>query len=352
MLTYLCCMAGNSIGTLFRLTTFGESHGAAIGGILEGCEAGLELDRDFIRKEMLRRKPGQSEITTQRKEDDEVEFLSGVFEGKTIGTPIGFIIRNKDHQSADYDHLKEVYRPGHADEVWMKKFGVRDYRGGGRSSARETAARVVGGSIAKLLLAKENIEVNAFVSSVKDIVLDKEYHELNLKDAEQNIVRCPDEATAKKMISCIEAAKENGDSVGGVITCIISGVPAGLGEPVFDKLHAVLGHAMLSINAVKGFEIGNGFQSTKLYGSENNTIESGIAGGISTGEDIVLKVAFKPVSTIAKAQQTKDIHGNEVTLEAKGRHDPCVLPRAVVIIEAMAALVIEDFMLLQRANRR
>jgi len=352
LLAYLCCMAGNSFGTLFRLTTFGESHGSAIGGILEGCTAGLELDLDFIRTEMLRRKPGQSEITTQRKEDDEVEFLSGVFEGKTIGTPIGFIIRNKDQQSADYDHLKKVYRPGHADEVWMKKFGVRDYRGGGRSSARETAARVVGGSIAKLLLAKENIEVNAFVSSVKDIVLDKEYHELNLKDAEQNIVRCPDESTAKKMISCIEAAKTNGDSVGGVITCIISGVPAGLGEPVFDKLHAVLGHAMLSINAVKGFEIGNGFQSTKLYGSENNKIESGVAGGISTGEDIVLKVAFKPVSTIAKAQQTKDIHGNEVTLEAKGRHDPCVLPRAVVIVEAMAALVIEDFMQLQSANRR
>ena len=345
-------MAGNSFGTLFRLTTFGESHGSAIGGILEGCAAGLELDLDFIRTEMLRRKPGQSEITTPRKEDDEVEFLSGVFEGKTIGTPIGFIIRNKDQQSADYDHLKKVYRPGHADEVWMKKFGVRDYRGGGRSSARETAARVVGGSIAKLFLAKENIEVNAFVSSVKDIVLDKEYHELNLKDAEQNIVRCPDESTAKKMISCIEAAKTNGDSVGGVITCIISGVPAGLGEPVFDKLHAVLGHAMLSINAVKGFEIGNGFQSTKLYGSENNKIESGVAGGISTGEDIVLKVAFKPVSTIAKAQQTKDIHGNEVTLEAKGRHDPCVLPRAVVIVEAMAALVIEDFMQLQSANRR
>lgn len=352
LLAYLCCMAGNSFGTLFRLTTFGESHGSAIGGILEGCAAGLELDLDFIRTEMLRRKPGQSEITTPRKEDDEVEFLSGVFEGKTIGTPIGFIIRNKDQQSADYDHLKKVYRPGHADEVWMKKFGVRDYRGGGRSSARETAARVVGGSIAKLFLAKENIEVNAFVSSVKDIVLDKEYHELNLKDAEQNIVRCPDESTAKKMISCIEAAKTNGDSVGGVITCIISGVPAGLGEPVFDKLHAVLGHAMLSINAVKGFEIGNGFQSTKLYGSENNKIESGVAGGISTGEDIVLKVAFKPVSTIAKAQQTKDIHGNEVTLEAKGRHDPCVLPRAVVIVEAMAALVIEDFMQLQIANRR
>lgn len=355
-------MAGNTFGTLFRLTTFGESHGVAIGGVLDGCPAGIAVDMDFIQGELDRRKPGQSSITTQRKESDTVEILSGVFDGKTTGAPIGFIIRNDDQQSKDYDHLKDVYRPGHADHVWDKKFGFRDHRGGGRSSARETVSRVVGGAFAKLLLKQSGIDISAYVSRVKDIAITKNYDQLDLNTIESNMVRCPDTETANRMIALIEEAKNAGDSLGGLITCVCENIPAGLGEPVFDKLHAVLAHAMLSINATKGFEMYKGFESTYLYGSENNKFQTptpepiakgqaGLAGGISTGEDIVFNVAFKPVSTISKAQQTTNAQGEEVTLEAKGRHDPCVLPRAVPIVEAMAALVLADAMLLARGNR-
>ena len=317
---------------------------------MDGCPAGIDFDEAFVQSELDRRRPGQSEITTQRKESDRVEIFSGVFEGKTLGTPIGFLLRNEDHQSEDYDALKDVYRPGHADEVWMKKFGIRDHRGGGRSSARETASRVVGGAIAKLFLQNSGVKIQAFVSSIKDIAVNLPYSSLDLSQTENNIVRCPDEAIAKKMIALIEEIRNNGDSVGGIISCVCSGIPAGLGEPVFDKLHAVLGHAMLSINAVKGFELEDGFESTHRYGSENNPLPSGISGGISNGNDIVFHVAFKPVSTIAKSQKAKNVQGEEVTLEAKGRHDPCVVPRAVPIVEAMAALVIADMELLRRSS--
>lgn len=354
-------MAGNSFGILFRLTTFGESHGVAIGGVIDGCPAGLEFSLDFIQNELDRRKPGQSSITTPRKESDTVEILSGVFEGKSTGAPIGFIIRNADQQSKDYDHLKDVYRPGHADHVWDKKFGFRDHRGGGRSSARETASRVVGGAFAKLFLKQAGIKIMAYVSRVKDIEITQNYDQLDLNKIESNIVRCPDSETANQMIALIEEAKNAGDSLGGIVTCVCQHVPAGLGEPVFDKLHAVLAHAMLSINATKGFEMYKGFDSTYLTGSENNKFQTptptptakgqaGITGGISTGEDIVFNVAFKPVSTISRAQQTINKQGEEVTLEAKGRHDPCVLPRAVPIVEAMAALVLADAVLLTRGN--
>lgn len=355
-------MAGNTFGTLFKLSTFGESHGAAIGGVLDGCPAGIVVDMNFIQGELDRRKPGQSSITTPRKESDAVEILSGVFEGKTTGTPIGFIIRNADQQSKDYDHLKDVYRPGHADHTWDKKFGFRDHRGGGRSSARETACRVVGGAFAKLLLRQSGVDIKAYVSRVKDIETTKNYDQLDLSNIESNIVRCPDTETANRMIALIEEAKNAGDSLGGLITCVCNNVPAGLGEPVFYKLDAVLAHAMLSINATKGFEMYKGFESTYMYGSENNKFQTptpaptakgqaGLAGGISTGEDIVFNVAFKPVSTISKAQQTTNAQGEEVTLEAKGRHDPCVLPRAVPIVEAMTALVLADTLLLARGNR-
>lgn len=356
-------MAGNTFGTLFRLSTFGESHGAAIGGVIDGCPAGLEMNEAIIQRELDRRRPGQSAITTQRSEADKVEILSGVFEGKTTGTPIAFIIRNSDQRPKDYAELKDVYRPGHADKTWDQKFGFRDYRGGGRSSARETAARVAGGAVAKHFLHKLNrIEIKAFVSRVKDVEITRNYEELNLNLIENNIVRCPDEEVAARMIALIEETKAAGDSVGGIVTCVCKNVPTGLGEPVFDKLDAMLAHAMLSINAVKGFEIYKGFDSTRLYGSENNRYQTptpnpqekgqaGIAGGISTGEDIVFNVAFKPVSTISKAQQTTDTEGKEVTLEAKGRHDPCVLPRAVPIVEAMAALVLADMTLLARGNK-
>jgi chorismate synthase len=351
-------MPANSFGNLFCLTTFGESHGAAIGGVIDGCPAGLSVDINFIQLQLDRRKPGQSDITTQRKEEDVVEILSGIFEGKTTGAPIGFIIRNKDQNSADYAHLKEVYRPGHADYVYEKKYGLRDFRGGGRSSARETACRVVGGAIAQLLLKHHGISIAAFVHSVKDVEVIKHYTKLDLNAREKNIVRCADEETAAKMIATIEEAKANGDSVGGTILCVCAGVPVGLGEPVFEKLDAVLAHAMLSINATKGFEMLDGFASTKLFGSENNLKYSpnsgktsdGITAGISTGDDIVFKVAFKPTSTISKPQQTTNTHNAEITLEAKGRHDPCVLPRAVPIVEAMAALVLADFLLLQRST--
>jgi chorismate synthase len=343
-------MSGNTFGRIFRLTTFGESHGKGVGGILEGCPAGLLIDEAMVRYHMSRRRPGQSSLTTTRNEDDEVEFLSGIFQSKTTGTPIGFLVRNKDQRSDDYEPLKDIFRPGHADETWQQKYGIRDYRGGGRSSARETLSRVIGGTIARIYLSQHGISIQAYVSSVKDVDLDKPYHELNLDLTESNEVRCPDAEISVRMKAVIESARDNGDSVGGTITCVMRGLPAGLGEPVFDKIHALLGHAILSINAVKGFEIGDGFSTTKRFGSENNLIPAGVYGGISSGEDMVCRVAFKPVSTISKKQLAKTVEGNEVELSATGRHDPCVLPRAVVIVESMAALVIADALLLSKAG--
>jgi len=348
-------MAGNSFGTLFKLTTFGESHGEAIGGIIDGCPSGLEIDFDAITYDMNRRKPGQSKITTQRKEDDEVRFLSGIFEGKTTGTPIGFVIENTNQKSKDYSHIKDVYRPSHADFTTDKKYGHRDYRGGGRTSARETASRVAAGAIAKQLI--KDIKITAFVSSVGDIYIDKPYQELDFSKIENTIVRCPDEAIAKKMISRIEEIKKEGDTTGGTIMCVIQNVPIGLGEPVFDKLHAQLGKAMLSINAVKGFEYGAGFCATSMKGSEHNdlfnedsttqtNLSGGIQGGISNGMDIYFRVAFKPVATLIQKQKTIDNKGTIIEMQGKGRHDPCVVPRAVPIVEAMAALVLADFVLL------
>ena len=353
-------MAGNSFGSLFKLTTFGESHGKSIGGIIEGCPAGLVIDCDAITSDMARRKPGQSSITSQRKEDDNVIFLSGIFEGKTTGTPIGFVIENTNHKSKDYSHIKEVYRPSHADYTYDKKYGHRDYRGGGRASARETASRVVAGAIAKQLI--KDIKINAFVSSVGDIYINKPYQELDFKKIEANVVRCPDEATAVKMISKIETIKKDGDTIGGTIMCVIQNVPIGLGEPVFDKLHAQLGKAMLSINAVKGFEYGAGFCATSMKGSEHNdlfnkdgttktNLSGGIQGGISNGMDIYFRVAFKPVATIMHKQQTLDANGNMLEMQGKGRHDPCVVPRAVPIVQAMAALVLADFVLLNEVAK-
>lgn len=353
-------MAGNSFGKIFKLTTFGESHGEAIGGVIDGCPAGLSLNFDAIQTEMQRRKPGQSAIVTQRKEEDEVKFLSGIFEGKTTGTPIGFIIENTNQKSKDYSHIKDVYRPSHADFTYDKKYGVRDYRGGGRSSARETACRVAAGAIAKQLISK--IKINAFVSSVGDIFIDKPYQDLDFSKTENNDVRCPDADTAIRMEKLIKETRKNGDTVGGTITCVIKNVPVGLGEPVFDKLHANLGKAMLSINAVKGFEYGSGFCGAKMKGSEHNDIfnpdgstksnlSGGIQGGISNGMDIYFRVAFKPVATIMQKQETIDSKGNKSIAEGKGRHDPCVVPRAVPIVEAMAALVIADFWLLNKVSR-
>ena len=353
-------MAGNTFGSLFKLTTFGESHGEAIGGIIDGCPAGLEVDLNAVAIDMARRKPGQSKITTQRKEPDQVTFLSGIFEGKTTGTSIGFIIENTNQKPKDYSHIKDVYRPSHADFTYDQKFGHRDYRGGGRTSARETACRVAAGSIAKQLL--KDIKINAFVSSVGTICIDKPYQELDFSAIENNIVRCPDEEIAHKMISKIEEIKKAGDTIGGTIMCVLRNVPVGLGEPVFDKLHAQLGKAMLSINAVKGFEYGVGFSSTKMKGSEHNDIfnkdgttktnlSGGIQGGISNGMDIYFRVAFKPVATLIQNQKTLDTQGNIVDMQGKGRHDPCVVPRAVPIVEAMAALVLADFYLLNKINK-
>lgn len=356
----LCLMASNTFGTLFRLTTFGESHGAAIGGVIDGCPAGIPFDQEFVQAELDRRRPGQSSITTPRNESDQVEFLSGLFEGKTTGTPIGFIIRNKDQRSGDYDALKDVYRPGHADFTYEAKYGMRDHRGSGRASARETASRVVGGAVAKLLLHHLGMDIIAYVSRVERIAVEKHYSQLNLALIEQSIVRCPDPNVADDMIQSIEKAREEGDSLGGLITCVCKEIPAGLGEPVFDKLHAVLGHAMLSINAVKSFEIGDGLKSTFRKGSEHNDSirdhvasnhDGGIQGGISNGKDIVFHVGFKPVSTISQKQTTLDKSGNEVEIAVEGRHDPCVLPRAVPIVEAMAALVLADHLLLQNAQK-
>lgn len=354
----------NSYGTLFRISTFGESHGPAIGVIIDGCPAGLSIDENFIQSELDRRKPGQSKITTQRKEDDTFKILSGVFEGKSTGTPIAIVIENQDQRSKDYSHIQNTFRPSHADYTYETKYGNRDYRGGGRSSARETAARVAAGAIAKLLLKKSGVDIAAFVSQVGEIKADH-YTKLDLTKTEDNIVRCPDQATADKMIALIDEVRLNRDTIGGVVTCVIKNTPVGLGEPVFDKLHAELGKAMLSINAVKGFEYGSGFEGIKLRGSQHNdeffndggkirtktNHSGGVQGGISNGEDIYFNVAFKPVATIMQDQQSVDKDGNEATVSGKGRHDPCVVPRAVPIVEAMAALVLADFLLRARANK-
>ena len=353
-------MAGNSFGNVFKLTTFGESHGEAIGGIIDGCPAGLEIDMQAIRSEMQRRKPGQSAIVTQRKEEDEVQFLSGIFEGKTTGTPIGFVIQNTNQKSRDYSHIKDTYRPSHADYTYDKKYGIRDYRGGGRSSARETACRVVAGALAKQLLG--GISITAYVSAVGEMEIDTPYTELDFTEIEKNPVRTADAERAIEMEAYIKEIRKQGDTVGGQITCVIQNVPVGLGEPVFDKLHAQLGKAMLSINAVKGFEYGSGFSGTRLKGSLHNDIfnedgstqtnhSGGIQGGISNGADIYFNVAFKPVATIMQSQTTIDSEGNSVEMQGKGRHDPCVVPRAVPIVEAMAALVLADFWLLNRLSK-
>ncbi|MBL7833315.1 MAG: chorismate synthase [Cyclobacteriaceae bacterium] len=354
----------NSYGTLFRISTFGESHGPAIGVIIDGCPAGLTIDEAFIQSELDRRKPGQSKITTQRKEDDTFRILSGVFEGKSTGTPIAVVIDNQDQRSKDYSHIQHTFRPSHADYTYEAKYGNRDYRGGGRSSARETAARVAAGAIAKLLLKHSGVEISAFVSQVGDIKA-AHYTQLDLAKTEDNIVRCPDPATAEKMIALIDEVRLSRDTIGGVVTCVIKNTPVGLGEPVFDKLHAELGKAMLSINAVKGFEYGSGFEGIKLRGSQHNdefyneggkirtktNHSGGVQGGISNGEDIYFNVAFKPVATIMQDQQSVDKDGNEATVSGKGRHDPCVVPRAVPIVEAMAALVLADFLLRAKANK-
>jgi chorismate synthase len=355
-------MAGNTLGKTFTLTTFGESHGEALGGIIDGCPAGLVIDLDFIQSELDRRRPGQSPIVTQRKEGDKVEFLSGIFEGKTMGTPIGFIVRNENQKSKDYEHNIDVYRPSHADYTYDAKYGMRDHRGGGRSSARETVSRVVGGAIAKLILKQHGIFINAYTSQVGDIKLLKDYHDLDFTLIDSNTVRCPDTLLAETMIQKIEQVRKAGDTIGGIISCVIKGVPVGLGEPVFDKLHADIGKAMLSINAVKGFEYGSGFEGVKMNGSmhndefvsESNTVKTktnhsgGIQGGISNGDDIYFRIAFKPVATIMQKQNTINAIGEAVEMTGQGRHDPCVLPRAVPIVEAMAALVLVDHLL--RAN--
>lgn len=353
-------MAGNSFGQLFRLTTFGESHGVALGGVIDGCPAGVELDLQMIQEELDRRKPGQSAIVTQRKEPDTVEFFSGVFEGKTTGTPIGFAIRNTNQKSKDYSHIKDSYRPSHADYVYDQKYGFRDYRGGGRSSARETASRVVAGAIAKQLL--KDIKITAYVSQVGALKLDKNYNQLDFSVIESNPVRCADMEMASQMEEYIKSIKKEGDTIGGVVTCVIQNVPIGLGEPVFDKLHAKLGEAMLSINAVKGFEYGSGFDGVRMKGSEHNDAyntdgttktnrSGGIQGGISNGMDIYFSVAFKPVATVLQAYDTINKEGEKVTTQGKGRHDPCVVPRAVPIVEAMVALVLADYTLLARSNK-
>jgi chorismate synthase len=354
----------NSYGTLFRITTFGESHGHSIGVVIDGCPAGLEIDEAFIQSEMDRRKPGQSKITTQRKEDDAIKILSGVFEGKSTGAPIAIVIDNSDPRSKDYSHLENTFRPSHADYTYEAKYGFRDHRGGGRSSARETAARVAAGAVAKLLLKKSSVKINAFVSQVGELKAPP-YQQLDLSKTEDNIVRCPDPVTAEKMIALIDEVRLSRDTIGGVVTCVIKNSPVGLGEPVFDKLHAELGKAMLSINAVKGFEYGSGFEGVTLRGSQHNdefvndggkiktktNHSGGIQGGISNGEDIYFNVAFKPVATIMQDQQSVDKAGNEVTVSGKGRHDPCVVPRAVPIVEAMAALVMADFILRSKLSK-
>lgn len=353
-------MAGNTFGIFFKLTTFGESHGEAMGGVIDGCPAGVSIDLDAIENQMMRRRPGQSEIVTQRKEADTVRFLSGIFEGKTTGAPIGFIIENTNQKPADYTHIKDSYRPSHADYTFDKKYGHRDYRGGGRSSARETACRVAAGAIASQLLGA--ISITGYVSSVGDLTLEKPYQKLDFNTVDSNVVRCPDAEMASKMIAKIKEVKKQGDTIGGIITCVIQNVPVGLGEPVFDKLHAQLGKAMLSINAVKGFEFGSGFKGATMNGSEHNdlfnqdgttksNLSGGVQGGISNGMDIYFRVAFKPVATIMQKQQTINSKGEKVEMQGKGRHDPCVVPRAVPIVEAMAALTIADFWLANKLSK-
>lgn len=353
---------GNSFGNLFRITTFGESHGEGIGVVIDGCPAGIPVDTDVISRELARRKPGQSRITTQRKEDDLPEILSGIFEGRTTGTPVAIFIRNTNARSKDYSHIADKYRPSHADYTYQEKYGHRDYRGGGRSSARETAARVAAGAIAKSFLSLSKISVHAYVSEVGDIRA-PHYNDMDLDLTDDTIVRCPDKATAEAMIELIDQVRKDRDTIGGIITGVIRNVPAGLGEPVFDKLHAVLGSAMLGINAVKGFEYGSGFEGTRMRGSAHNdkfvtqdgrirtetNYSGGIQGGISNGEDIYFRVAFKPVATIMQDQESVNTEGETVTVSGKGRHDPCVVPRAVPIVEAMAALVIADFIQLNRS---
>jgi len=357
-------LAGNTFGNLFKITTFGESHGKAIGVILDGCPAGLEIDFDFIQNEMARRRPGQSAIVTQRKEGDQVEILSGIFEGKTTGTPISMVIFNQDQRSKDYSHIADKFRPSHADFTYQKKYGRRDYRGGGRSSARETAARVAAGAIAKLFLKKNGITIHGYVSQVGKISISKNYQEFDFSNIEKNDVRCPDLEVANEMIDLIKQTKKKGDTIGGVVSAVIQGCPVGLGEPVFDKLHADLAKAMLSINACKGFEYGSGFAGAEMYGSDHNdsfenkdgniittsNFSGGVQGGISNGMDIYFRTAFKPVATIIPSQDSVNEAGEKVEVQGKGRHDPCVVPRAVPIVEAMAALVIADFLLRRKSD--
>lgn len=356
----------STYGKIFKISTFGESHGAGIGVILEGCPAGLTFEESFVQEELDRRKPGQSRITTQRRESDTVQILSGVFEGKTTGTPIAMVIPNEDQRSKDYSHIAKQFRPSHADFTYQAKYGHRDYRGGGRSSARETAARVAAGAVAKMLLKTVGVKIQAYVSQVGVIRLEKPYQQLDLALTETNAVRCPDPQMAQQMFDYIDDIRKKGDSIGGVINCVIIGTPAGWGEPVFDKLHAELGKAMLGINAVKGFEYGSGFEGVELYGSAHNDAfytdetgkirtrsnhSGGIQGGISNGEDIFFRVAFKPVATIMQDQESIDQEGESIVVQGKGRHDPCVLPRAVPIVEAMAALVLADFYLRDKVVR-
>lgn len=351
-------MTRNVFGNVFTLTSYGESHGVAVGGVVDGMPAGIDIDLDFIQYELSRRRPGQSKVTTSRSELDQVELLSGVFEGKSTGAPIGFMVRNTNQHSKDYDNIRRLFRPSHADFTYYSKYGIRDYRGGGRSSARITIARCVGGALAKLALRQLGVSVQAYVSQVGAVALDRDYHRYDLSKAEENVVRCPDEMKAKEMERLILEVKGKGDTVGGVVTCVIRGCPAGLGEPEFGKLHAQLGAAMLSINAVKGFEIGDGFDIVPHYGSEVNDIltpdglrsnhSGGIQGGISNGADIFFRVAFKPVATLLMSQPTIDIDGNATTVNVRGRHDPCVVPRAVPIVESMASMVILDSYLLNK----
>ena len=355
----------NSFGSIFKITSFGESHGPGVGVVVDGCPAGIALDTAKIQLDLSRRKPGQSVLTTARKEDDEFEILSGIFEGITTGTPITIFIKNKDARSKDYSHVTDKFRPSHADYTYQEKYGIRDYRGGGRASARITAGWVAAGAIAKQMISQLGIQSKAYVSQVGDIAITKTYNTSELLVEEENELRCPDVESSRAMIELIKNVKKDGDTIGGVVTGIISGVPVGLGEPVFNKLHAQLGLAMLSINAVKGFDYGSGFEGVKLKGSEHNDIfentaagintktnfSGGIQGGISNGEDIYFRVAFKPVATIMKDQETVDEKGHKVIIKGKGRHDPCVVPRAVPIVEAMAALVIADFVLMNQSTK-
>ena len=353
----------NTFGNIFRLTTFGESHGEAIGGVVDGMPAGIDIDLDFIQQELNRRRPGQSKITTSRQEADQVEILSGVFEGKSTGCPIGFLVRNTDHHSQDYENMRCLFRPSHADYTYYNKYGIRDHRGGGRSSARITISRCVGGAFAKLVLRQLGVSVQAYTSQVGSIALDRDYRKYDLSLTETNAVRCPDADKAREMEAFITQMKAEGDTIGGIITCVIKGCPIGIGEPEFGKLHAALGAAMLSINAVKGFEYGEGFDGVTARGSEQNDVfcsqeghittqtnhSGGIQGGISNGQDIYCRIAFKPVATILTEQETVDIEGNATTFKAQGRHDPCVLPRAVPIVESMASMTILDYILLKKA---